>query len=127
VPEDNLEDIVKAITHLCESREITLSIIAAEPGVACDENNPYLLALIDSIEQATGEKPELGKKLAGTSARFAPHGQGIVWGQSGIGPHSANERHYIPSIMPYYQSLNVFGEQLSLIEAPGESRQTQRP
>jgi acetylornithine deacetylase/succinyl-diaminopimelate desuccinylase-like protein/gamma-glutamyl:cysteine ligase YbdK (ATP-grasp superfamily) len=127
VPEDNLEDIVKAITHLCESREITLSIIAAEPGVACDENNPYLLALIDSIEQATGEKPELGKKLAGTSARFAPHGQGIVWGQSGIGPHSANERHYIPSIMPYYQSLNVFGERLSLIEAPGESRQTQRP
>ena len=28
----------------------------------------------------------VGRKLPGTSARFAPGGQGVVWGQTGIGP-----------------------------------------
>ena len=48
----------------------------------------------------------MGRKLPGTSARFAPGGQAVVWGQSGIGPHAKDERHYIPSIEPYYNSLN---------------------
>jgi hypothetical protein len=58
------------------------------------------------IEQPDSEEPNLGKKLPGTSARFAPRGQGVVWGQSGVGPHAKNEAHYIPSIEPYYRSLN---------------------
>jgi acetylornithine deacetylase/succinyl-diaminopimelate desuccinylase-like protein len=80
-----------------------------ENGVACDPNNPALKALIEAVKQASGdaeEEPRIGKKLPGTSARFAPGGQGVVWGQSGVGPHAKNEAHYIPSIEPYYKSLN---------------------
>ena len=57
-------------------------------------------------------EPLIGKKLPGTSARFAPRGQGIVWGQTGLNPHAKEERHYIPSIMPYYDALNAFAEAL---------------
>jgi hypothetical protein len=88
-----------------------------ENGVACDANNPALKMLIEAVKQASfalsgavGEVeagiPRLGKKLPGTSARFAPGGQAVVWGQSGLGPHAKDERHYIPSIEPYYRSLN---------------------
>jgi hypothetical protein len=34
----------------------------------------------------------------------------VVWGQSGIGPHARDERHYIPSILPYYQALDRFAQ-----------------
>ncbi len=51
----------------------------------------------------------IGKKLAGTSARFAPAGNGVVWGQSGLGPHAKDERHYMPSILPFYRALDAFG------------------
>ncbi len=77
-----------------------------ENGVACDKQNPALLALIQSVKNASGEEPRIGRKLPGTSARFAPGGQAVVWGQTGIGPHAKDERHYIPSIEPYYKSLN---------------------
>jgi acetylornithine deacetylase/succinyl-diaminopimelate desuccinylase-like protein len=83
-----------------------------ENGVVCDPQNPYLTALIQVVEKLSGTKPTLGRKLPGTSARFAPGGQGIVWGQSGIGPHAANERHFIPSIAPYYQALVEFSHNL---------------
>lgn len=87
-----------------------------ENGVACSPDNPALNALIASVKQASlalsgtaGEVeagiPKIGRKLPGTSARFAPGGQAVVWGQSGIGPHAKDERHYIPSIEPYYNSL----------------------
>ncbi len=113
IPEDELDELVAAITDYCAANQIERKIIAAEPGVACDGNNPYLVDLIASIEQATGTKPEIGRKLPGTSARFAPGGQGVVWGQSGIGPHSADERHYIPSIKPYYAALNAYADRLT--------------
>ncbi len=76
-----------------------------ENGVACDPQNPALLALIQSVKNASGAEPKIGRKLPGTSARFAPGGQAVVWGQTGIGPHAKDERHYIPSIEPYYKSL----------------------
>jgi hypothetical protein len=78
----------------------------------CDPDNPYLIALINAVEQLSGQEPSIGRKLPGTSARFAPRGQGIVWGQSGLGPHAANERHFIPSIEPYYKALHEYGQRL---------------
>ncbi len=63
------------------------------------------LALSGAVGEDEAREPRLGKKLPGTSARFAPGGQAVVWGQSGIGPHAKEERHYIPSIEPYYRSL----------------------
>ena len=90
----------------CAENGLELCISVMENGVACDPNNPALKALIDSVKLASGSEPRIGKKLPGTSARFAPGGQGVVWGQSGVGPHAKDERHYIPSIEPYYRSLN---------------------
>ena len=50
----------------------------------------------------------LGRKKPGSSARFAPGGNAVVWGQTGIGPHSNEERHFIPSIDPYLKVLDDF-------------------
>ena len=55
----------------------------------------------------------MGRKLAGTSARFAPGGRAVVWGQTGIGPHSAGERHFIPSIGPYLDVLDELAARLT--------------
>jgi acetylornithine deacetylase/succinyl-diaminopimelate desuccinylase-like protein len=84
-----------------------------EGGIICDPDQTYLQALIEAVRTVSGEEPRIGRKLPGTSARFAPGGQGVVWGQSGLGPHARNERHFIPSIMPYYQSLKEFGKVLN--------------
>jgi len=81
-------------------------------GIACELANPYLQTLIQVVNDLSGENPRLGGKLPGTSARFAPGGQAIVWGQTGLNPHARSERHYIPSIKPYYQALTEFGKKL---------------
>jgi hypothetical protein len=67
-----------------------------------------LLALIEAARRVSGTEPKISRKLPGTSARFAPGGQAVVWGQSGIGPHAKNEQHFIPSIEPHYNILNEF-------------------
>jgi hypothetical protein len=95
------------IEAMCAERQLEFRPSAWEPGVACDPQNPHLKALLAGIEAAGGEV-RLGRKGPGTSARFAPGGQAVVWGQSGIGPHAAGERHYIPSIDPYYRALEAF-------------------
>jgi hypothetical protein len=66
--------------------------------------------LLGAVSQASGEELKLGRKLPGTSARFAPRGQALVWEQSGIGPHARDEGHYIPSVLPYYNALNKFAK-----------------
>ena len=96
--------------HSAFENNFDLENVVCEAGIACDEQNIYLKALMKAVEKASGQPAPMGRKLPGTSARFAPHGQGIVWGQSGIGPHAVGERHYIPSIVPYYRALQVFGE-----------------
>jgi acetylornithine deacetylase/succinyl-diaminopimelate desuccinylase-like protein len=99
------------VEKYCEKNGLELCVNVMENGVACDPNNPALKALIEAVRQASGgEEPRLGKKLPGTSARFAPGGQAVVWGETGIGPHAKDERHYIPSIEPYYKSLSVLAK-----------------
>ena len=83
-----------------------------EEGIICDPQNPYLQHLIGAVEAVAGEPARVARKLPGTSARFAPGGQGVVWGQTGIGPHAKDERHYVPSIEPYYNALVEFGKRL---------------
>ena len=102
------EDVEK----YCSENGLEVHFTVMENGVACDANNPALKMLMEAVRQASGTEPKIAKKLAGTSARFAPEGQGVVWGQSGIGPHAKDERHHIPSIMPYYKSLNLWSELL---------------
>ena len=112
IPQDDLRTLREELQSYCESQSLELRIPVMEGGVVCDPQNPYLQALLRTVERLSGDRPKIGKKLPGTSARFAPGGQGVVWGQSGLGPHSANERHYIPSIEPYYRALEGLGELL---------------
>jgi succinyl-diaminopimelate desuccinylase len=106
IPQDDTRALRKEVEAYCADNGLEVSFSVMEDGVACDPENPALLALIEAVKQASGTEPKLGRKLPGTSARFAPGGQAVVWGQSGIGPHAKDERHYIPSIKPYYRALN---------------------
>ena len=107
IPQDDVVGLKSAVETYCAENDLEASFSVMEDGVACDPNNPALKALIEAVKQASGgEEARIGRKLPGTSARFAPGGQAVVWGQSGVGPHAKNEAHYIPSIEPYYRSLN---------------------
>ncbi|HEY5668694.1 MAG TPA: M20/M25/M40 family metallo-hydrolase [Anaerolineales bacterium] len=112
IPQDDLNILREELQSYCDSQGLELQIPVMENGVLCDPQNQYLKSLLQAVENLSGEKPRIGKKLPGTSARFAPGGQGVVWGQSGLGPHAANERHFIPSIEPYYRALGEFGRLL---------------
>ncbi len=119
IPEDDLEGLVLDLQGLCQDYQLEIDELVCDPGISCDLDNPYLQALITAVEECSGQV-RLGKKLAGTSARFAPAGQGVIWGQSGIGPHALDERHYIPSIVPYYQALDRFADKVRDLEATQE-------
>jgi succinyl-diaminopimelate desuccinylase len=106
IPQDDTSALRKEIEAYCIENNLEAVFTVMENGVVCDTDNPALKALIESVKNASGTEPKIGKKLPGTSARFAPKGQAVVWGQSGLGPHAKDERHYIPSIEPYYKSLN---------------------
>lgn len=107
IPQDDVLGLRSAVEAYCAASGLEVRFTVMENGVACDANNPALKALIEAVKQASGGgEPRIGKKLPGTSARFAPGGQAVVWGQSGVGPHAKNEAHFIPSIEPYYRSLN---------------------
>jgi acetylornithine deacetylase/succinyl-diaminopimelate desuccinylase-like protein len=133
IPQDDVEGLKLKVESYCADNGLEAKFSVMENGVACDPNNPALKVLIEAVSnamsalpkehrdyvsgglsEATAEpktaveagEPRIGKKLPGTSARFAPGGQAVVWGQSGVGPHAKNEAHFIPSIEPYYWSLN---------------------
>lgn len=89
-----------------------MEISVNENGIACDPDNPALLALIAAVRECSAVEPVTGRKLPATSARFAPNGQGVVWGQSGLNPHGKEEKHYIPSIIPYYHVLEKLADLL---------------
>jgi len=112
IPQDDLVGLRDELEGFCRSQDLELNVSVMENGIICSPDNPYLTELIHAVEAISGSKPVLGKKLPGTSARFAPGGQGVVWGQSGLGPHAPNERHYIPSIEPYFRALTEYGQKL---------------
>jgi acetylornithine deacetylase/succinyl-diaminopimelate desuccinylase-like protein len=109
IPGDDVEGLKAKVEDHCLANGLELCMNVMENGVACDPQNPALKALIEAVRRAGETEPRIGRKLPGTSARFAPGGQAVVWGQSGLGPHAKDERHYIPSIEPYYRSLNEVG------------------
>jgi acetylornithine deacetylase/succinyl-diaminopimelate desuccinylase-like protein/gamma-glutamyl:cysteine ligase YbdK (ATP-grasp superfamily) len=106
IPQDDVLGLRSAVEAYCAENSLELCMNVMENGVACSPDNPALKALLESVRIASGSEPKVGRKLPGTSARFAPGGQAVVWGQSGIGPHASEERHYIPSIEPYYRALS---------------------
>jgi succinyl-diaminopimelate desuccinylase len=112
IPEDDAPGLLGALRTFCGERGLDLIADVHEGGVACPPENPHLVKLLSAARKVSGSEPRVGKKLAGTSARFAPGGNAVVWGQSGVGPHSRHERHFIPSIGPYYAVLDEFARQL---------------
>jgi acetylornithine deacetylase/succinyl-diaminopimelate desuccinylase-like protein len=110
IPQDDLVALKDELQGYCDSQGLQLQISVMENGVVCDPKNAYLKSLLEAVQKAGGQEIPLGKKLPGTSARFAPAGQGVVWGQTGLGPHSRAERHFIPSILPYYRALQEYGK-----------------
>jgi succinyl-diaminopimelate desuccinylase len=108
IPEDNIDDLKASIEGYCEDLGLETHFIGMEGGVSCPLDNPYLLKLMQAVKNVSKKEPVLGKKLPGSSARFVPGKQAVVWGQSGIGVHAKNERHFIPSILPYYQALQEY-------------------
>jgi len=112
IPEENVEELVKNLEELCRQNDLEFHLKVCEKGIQCNPENPYLRILLAAYQDVAKEPPRIGKKLPATSARFAPAGQGIVWGQSGIDPHGYNEKHYLPSIKPYYDVLSAFARRL---------------
>ncbi len=110
IPQDDIDALTAALREYCQENDLEVREFVSDPGISCDQGNPYLRALAAAVSEISGATAEFSGKLAGTSARFAPGGQGVIWGQSGLGPHAANERHYIPSIMPYYRALDRFAD-----------------
>ena len=112
IPQDRIAPLVSKVEEYCTGLQLGLEIIASEDGIICGRDNPYLGHLLAAVRGTFGREPALGRKLPATSARFAPDGQGVVWGQTGIGPHAHSERHFIPSIEPYYNCLCRLAEKL---------------
>lgn len=117
IPGDDVGAVLEEAQTLAQELGMDLDIEVKEAGVSCPSDNPYLNPLLKSVEAVSGEPARVGRKKPGTSARFAPGGNGIVWGQTGIGPHARDERHFIPSIEPYLQILDAYAERL---EAMGD-------
>jgi acetylornithine deacetylase/succinyl-diaminopimelate desuccinylase-like protein len=110
IPADDMQAMSTEIEALCRELDIEVDFEVMEAGVACPSGNPHLRHLVSSVEAVSGRPAIIGKKKPGSSARFAPGGNAVVWGQSGIGPHSNEERHFIPSIEPYLQVLDEFAK-----------------
>jgi succinyl-diaminopimelate desuccinylase len=110
IPADDMVAMREEIESLCGEVGIEVDFEVMEAGVACPAENPHLVRLVSSVEAISGRPAVIGKKKPGSSARFAPGGNAVVWGQSGIGPHSNEERHFIPSIEPYLQVLDEFAK-----------------
>ncbi|HEY5156836.1 MAG TPA: hypothetical protein VII93_02590, partial [Anaerolineales bacterium] len=112
IPQDDITALGQELDAYCEQQGLEFKLSVNENGIRCDADNPHLASLLTAAREVSGQEPRLGRKLPATSARFAPSGQGLVWGQTGIGPHARDERHFIPSILPYYRILQVWGDRL---------------
>jgi succinyl-diaminopimelate desuccinylase len=112
IPEDDLGSFVAEARQLCKELGLEAVVELQEAGVRCPQDNPQLARLLEAVKEVSGSPAIVGKKKPGSSARFAPGGNQVVWGQSGIGPHSREERHFLPSIEPYMTVLDEFARRV---------------
>jgi acetylornithine deacetylase/succinyl-diaminopimelate desuccinylase-like protein len=112
IPGDRLGPLVDAASAACAALGLQTVVEVCEDGIACPSDNHCLVALLEAAGEVAGRPARVGRKKPGTSARFAPGGNAVVWGQSGVGPHSAAERHFIPSIEPYLATLDALARRL---------------
>lgn len=112
IPGDDLVALVGEVKAMCSKLDLEASVEVMEAGVCCPPENPFLAQLVAAVEAVSDGGAVIGRKKPGSSARFAPGGNQVVWGQTGIGPHSREERHFIPSIEPYLKVLDEFAERV---------------
>ncbi len=112
IPGDDLDGLLAEVRNLCRELDLEVSVEVMEAGVCCPPDNPHLAQLVAAVASISGAPAVIGRKKPGSSARFAPGGNQVVWGQTGIGPHSREERHYIPSIEPYLLVLDEFAKRV---------------
>jgi len=109
IPEDDISSVVESLTEKANELGVKIKILNNEKGVSTPPSHPLLKILLDAAATVNGGNPSnyLGNgKLPGSQARFAPpRCASVVFGQSGVGPHTNHEAHYIPSILPYYKIL----------------------
>ena len=85
IPQDDTSMLKDEVLKYCEANGLEAKFSIMENGVVCDPNNPALKMLIEAVKQASGgEEAKIGRKLPGTSARFAPGGRqscgdNLVW------------------------------------------------
>jgi len=109
IPEDNISGAIESMLSKAEELDVKYTFFNNEPGISTSPSHPLVEKLLDAAASVFGGAPadHLGSgKVHGSQARFAPKGCAqVVFGQAGAGPHTANEKHYIPSIIPYYNVL----------------------
>ena len=110
IPGDDISGLVKELRTLTGELGQKVVVETLEAGVRCPDENPHLGRLLTAVTEVSEEPARVGRKKPGSSARFAPGGNAVVWGQTGIGPHAPDERHYIPSIEPYLRVLDRFAD-----------------
>jgi hypothetical protein len=98
------------VGSVCDEIGLGLEVEVMEPGVSCPLDDSHLARLIAAVEKVSDQPAVIGRKKPGSSARFAPGGRQVVWGQTGIGPHSREERHWLPSIEPYLEVMDQFAD-----------------
>ena len=99
IPQDDVSKMRAEIEALAAELQLEFLPSAWEPGVACDPENGYLKALLAGITAAGGDV-RIGRKGAGTSARFAPGGQAVVWGQTASAPTPPANATTFPASIP---------------------------
>lgn len=125
IPGDDVRALVSELVLVARELGQEVGTETLEEGVECPADNPHLGRLLQAVAAVSGEPARVGRKKAASSARFAPGGNAVVWGQTGIGPHAPDERHFIPSIEPYLEVLDRFAElSMSSELAPGSRGST---
>lgn len=113
-PEYDISKIISFIESQAPILNLDFHFINNERGILTRADNTYVQELLSTIAEINGGELQnyLGKgKLPATQARFVPaHCPCVIFGQSGIGPHTPYEKHYVPSILPYYKILNRFAD-----------------
>lgn len=106
IADDRLGPVVDEAREVCAELGLDPVVEVCEDGIVCPPDNPCLRELLAAVAEVGGGPAVTGRKKPGSSARFAPGGNAVVWGQTGIGPHSSEERHFLPSIAPYLEGLD---------------------
>lgn len=109
IPETDIRPALKKVIKKARQMNLSVELLNSENGVKTPASDPRVKKLLALIAQTYKKKNAelIGKgKPHGTQARFCPGGTAqVIFGQSGEGPHTDHERHYIPSIIPYYNVL----------------------